>query len=129
MSSITPAEEYLSDRTNMRLYQQERAIYETTELMEEAIEHSGVTRGELAHRLGRTKGWVTQLLEADANKTIRTVADVFAVLGYEFHVSFQPIVVQKEMPFQVLHFQIWEDKAQTEDWKISATPLRLLETG
>lgn len=66
---------------NHRLFLQERAIYEVTEMIECEMEKQQVSRSELASRLGRTKGWVTQLLDGDANKTIRTVADVLAVLG------------------------------------------------
>jgi transcriptional regulator with XRE-family HTH domain len=75
----------------MRLFQQERAIYEVTELIESVMAELGVTRAELARRLGKSKGWVTQLLDGEANKTIRTVADAFAVLGREFR-SFQTTI-------------------------------------
>jgi transcriptional regulator with XRE-family HTH domain len=77
----------------MRLFQQERAIYEATELLEDVMRETGVTRTELAKRLGKSKGWVTQLLDGEANKTIRTIADAFAVLGREFHCSQRPIQI------------------------------------
>src|SRR6266481_4861340 len=84
----TLVEKYVEDPIHMRLYQQERAIYEVTELLESLMEEVGVSRSELARRLGKSKGWVTQLLDGEANKTVRTVADAFAVLGREYH-SFQ----------------------------------------
>ncbi len=84
----TLVEKYVEDPIHMRLYQQERAIYEVTELLESLMEEVGVSRSELARRLGKSKGWVTQLLDGEANKTIRTVADAFAVLGREYR-SFQ----------------------------------------
>ena len=96
MAAPTLAEEYLSRHPdNARLYQQERAIYEVTELIEEALSKSGKSRSELAKLSGRSRGWVTQLLDVDANKTIRTVADVFAVLGSELKFSFEPITIEK----------------------------------
>jgi len=64
----------------IRLYQQERAIQELTDLMCQMIEEEGITRADLARRLGRTKGYVTQLLDGRANMTIRTVSDVFSAL-------------------------------------------------
>ncbi len=79
----TLVEEFVADPKHMRLYQQERAIYEVTELLESRMAELGVSRAELARRLGKTRGWVTQLLDGEANKTIRTVADAFAVLGQE----------------------------------------------
>lgn len=86
-------EEYLEDPMHLRLYLQEGAIMAVTDLIEEAMETEGVSRAELARRLGKSKGWVTQLLDGEANKTIRTVADVLAVLGYAYHSSHEPIRV------------------------------------
>src|SRR5687767_14347290 len=89
----TVVEEYVASPEHMRLFQQERAIYEVTELLEALLLESGISRAQFAKRLGKTKGWVTQLLDGDANKTIRTVADACAVLGREFRVSAQPIQI------------------------------------
>ncbi|HEX5444952.1 MAG TPA: helix-turn-helix transcriptional regulator [Pirellulales bacterium] len=89
----TLVEEYVSDPVNMRLFQQERAIFDVTQKLEEAMKKFGVSRAELAARLGKTKGWVTQMLDGEANKTVRTVADAFAVLGLAYHSSYGPIHV------------------------------------
>ncbi len=94
----TYTEQFVDDPQNMRLFLQERSIYEVTAKIEEAMDSLDVTRAELARRLGKTKGWVTQLLDGEANKTIRTVADVFAVLGLEFRTFSQPIKVSNEPP-------------------------------
>jgi transcriptional regulator with XRE-family HTH domain len=92
----TLVEKYVEDPEQMRLYQQERAIYEITELIESVMEAEGISRATLAKRLGKSKGWITQLLDGEANKTIRTVADVLAVLGQEFRVFAQPIRISNE---------------------------------
>jgi hypothetical protein len=92
----TLVEKYVENPVHMRLFQQERAIYEATELLERVMRETGVSRTELARRLGRSKGWVTQLLDGEANKTIRTVADAFAVLGREYHSSQRPIQIGTE---------------------------------
>ncbi len=89
----TLVEQYVENPVHMRLFQQERAIYEATELLEDVMRETGVTRTELAKRLGKSKGWVTQLLDGEANKTIRTIADAFAVLGREYHSSQRPIQI------------------------------------
>ncbi|HJT33611.1 MAG TPA: helix-turn-helix transcriptional regulator [Pirellulales bacterium] len=89
----TLVEEYVSDPLNMRLFQQERAIFEVTQKLEEAMKKLGVSRAELAARLGKTKGWISQMLDGEANKTVRTVADAFAVLGLAYHSSYGPIQV------------------------------------
>jgi transcriptional regulator with XRE-family HTH domain len=83
----------------MRLYQQERAIYEVTELIESVINEEGIGRAQLAKILGKSKGWVTQLLDGEANKTIRTVADVLAALDRELHFRASPIRISNEAEF------------------------------
>lgn len=92
----TMVEKYVEDPEQMRLYQQERAIYEITELIESVMEAKGISRAALAKRLGKSKGWITQLLDGEANKTIRTVADVLAVLGQEIRVLAQPIRISNQ---------------------------------
>lgn len=89
----TLVEQYVSDHSHMRLFQQELAIYEVTELIESAMADMGVSRSDLAAKLGQSKSWITQLLDGEKNKTIRTVADVFAVLGLEFCSFHRPIQV------------------------------------
>jgi len=68
-----------------RLFQQERAILEVTELICEIMEDDGVSRSELAKRLKKSKGYITQLLDGEANMTIRTISDVFVALGRTIH--------------------------------------------
>lgn len=75
----------LSSEDGILLWNQEQAILEITELICEIMESEGVSRKELADRLHKTKGHVTQLLDGTKNMTIRTISDVFTVLGYEFH--------------------------------------------
>jgi transcriptional regulator with XRE-family HTH domain len=91
----TLVEQYVEDPVHMRLFQQERAVYEVTELIEAVMAELGISRSQLAAKLGRSKGWITQLLDGDRNKTIRTVADVLAVMGREFRSSQRPIQIQK----------------------------------
>jgi transcriptional regulator with XRE-family HTH domain len=89
----TLVERYVQDPIHMRIFQQERAIYEVTEQLETLMRELGINRSELAKRLGKTKGWVTQLLDGQANKTIRTIADAFAVLGHEYRAYCQLIQI------------------------------------
>src|SRR5258708_16012813 len=89
----TLVERYVEDPVHMRQFQQERAIYEVTELLESVIKETEISRTQLATRLGKSKGWVTQLLDSEANKTIRTIADAFAVLGREYRSFCKPIQI------------------------------------
>jgi transcriptional regulator with XRE-family HTH domain len=75
------------------------------------MDEAGVTRSELAARLGKTKGYITQLLDGSANMTIRTIADVFLVLGHEFVPTIRPassgtgIKLQMSFPFSANQFE------------------------
>lgn len=76
-----------SSPEEFKLLQQERTILELTELVCAVLEEEGISRAELARRLGKTRGWVTQLLDGEANMTLRTVSDVFTVLGKQLRVQ------------------------------------------
>ena len=56
---------------------------EVTETLCELLEKEKISRKELADRLGKSKGFVSQLLNGGRNLTLRTVADILHVLGYK----------------------------------------------
>jgi hypothetical protein len=85
MSGKTFVDEVVSTEEGKRVFNQECAILDVTELICRTMEETDVGRAELAHRLGKTKGYVTQLLDGRANMTIRTIADVFTALGRTIH--------------------------------------------
>jgi antitoxin component HigA of HigAB toxin-antitoxin module len=64
-----------------RLLIQEKLILEVTEALSGAIEESGLTRLEIARRIGKSKGFVSQLLAGGRNLTLRTVADLADAIG------------------------------------------------
>jgi transcriptional regulator with XRE-family HTH domain len=78
----TILDEYLKDEEFQRLFAQEDLILEVTETLCELLEKENVSRKELADRLSKTKGFVSQLLGGGRNLTLRTVADILHVLGY-----------------------------------------------
>ncbi len=105
MRAETLTEKLTKTAEGMRLYQQERAILEVTEHICELMEESNVSRSELAKRLGRSKGYITQLLDGRANMTIRTISDVYTALNRVLHfqdgdieatVSAKPLMTLRE---------------------------------
>lgn len=64
-----------------RLLRQERLILDVTEQLAGALENGGVTRAELARRMGRTPGFVSQVLGRGRNLTLRTIADIATALS------------------------------------------------
>lgn len=72
---------------NRRLLRQERLIGDVTEALSELLEREGVTKAELARRLGKTKAAVGEALSGEANLTLRTIADLADALGYQVKVE------------------------------------------
>ena len=64
-----------------RLLRQEELILEVTETLTQALEAAGMTRAELARRLGRSPGFVSQVFGGGRNLTLRTIADIAAALS------------------------------------------------
>lgn len=87
----TLIEKLTSTPEGMRLYQQERAIQDVTDLICEVMDEEHVSRSQLADRLGKTKGYVTQLLDGRANMTVRTISDVFCALDRAIHFQEGPL--------------------------------------
>jgi len=100
----TLLEKYLEDPEFARLMAQGDLIMEVTETICELLEKEKISRKELADRLGKTKGFVSQLLNGGRNLTLRTVADILHVLGYK--VSLSPYKeVRKEQRSNVIDFR------------------------
>jgi transcriptional regulator with XRE-family HTH domain len=83
----TILDEYLKDDEFRKAFAQEDLIMEVTETLCELLEKEKVSRKELAERLGKSKGFVSQLLNGGRNLTLRTVADILHVLGYKVNLT------------------------------------------
>ena len=74
----------LSERrgeTYDRLVRQEELILDVTERLTVELLKAGVTKAELARRLGRTPGFVSQVFGGGRNLTLRTISDIAAALS------------------------------------------------
>jgi transcriptional regulator with XRE-family HTH domain len=100
----TILDEYLKDDEFRRLFAQEDLILQVTETLCELLEKEKISRKELADRLGKTKGFVSQLLNGGRNLTLRTVADILHVLGYK--VALKPLKEEeKRQESNVIEFR------------------------
>ncbi len=90
----TLMDEFLEDPEFARLMAQGDLIMEVTETLCELLDKEEVSRKELADRLGKTKGFVSQLLNGGRNLTLRTVADILHVLGYKVTLTPHKIEVE-----------------------------------
>ena len=86
----------MNDPEFRKLLAQEELILEVTETLCELLEKEKISRKELADRLGKSKGFVSQLLNGGRNLTLRTVADILHVLGYK--VSLTPYKEGEQRP-------------------------------
>ena len=84
-------EQFISVPGNQKIYEQERLVVDTTELISSVMEATSTKRGELAHQLGRSKAYVTQILRGNQNLTLKTIADVFFALNYRVVMQAQPL--------------------------------------
>ncbi len=100
----------MEDPEYRRLYAIEGLVTDTAELVAQLMEERGVSKAELARRLGKSRAWVTQLLSGRANMTIRTIAEVTYALGSEVRLSTRS---QASQQVEVARFRSWETTFET----------------
>ncbi len=66
------------------------AILAFTEDLTHAMEREGVSRAELARRLGSTPAYVTKILRGNVNFTLATMVRLARALGAELQVQLVP---------------------------------------
>jgi plasmid maintenance system antidote protein VapI len=69
-----------------------RLIVEVTDLIRQEMGDRGVSRAQLAARLGVSRAHVTKLLDGETNMTLGTVADVLRALDARLLVEAEPIM-------------------------------------
>ena len=62
---------------------------DVTEAFCEIIENEGLTRQNLADKMGKTRGFVSQILNGSRNMTLGTMAEIALSLGYKPEVKFE----------------------------------------
>jgi transcriptional regulator with XRE-family HTH domain len=119
----TILDEYLEDEEFRRLFAQEDLILEVTETICELLENEKISRKELADRLGKTKGFVSQLLNGGRNLTLRTVADILHVLGYRASLTAHKEEVKRQES-NVIEFRTTytQRKKPAENWEELEVP-------
>lgn len=96
------------DPESRRLYEQERLLVWMTDELAGAIEASGLTRSEVAERLGTSKAHITQALRGERNLTLKSIADIAWATGFRMYTVREPL---RDAPFisspvcQVLQFR------------------------
>lgn len=91
MKRMTVIDKLTSSPEGMRLFQQERAILDVTEIVCRLMDKQHVSRLDLAQRLGKSKGYVTLFLGGRVNMTVRTISDVFTALDRGVYFQAKPL--------------------------------------
>lgn len=96
-------------RAEARAYAREDLIYNVTEELLVQMEELGVTKLELARRLGKSRSYVTQMLSGARNMTLGTLADICFELGITPQVVFGIEAAEaKELGVQRGDNPVWE---------------------
>lgn len=64
-----------------KLFSKEALILDVTEAIWEVMEGRGLKKAQLADALGKSKSYITQLLNGSRNMTLGTLSDLAFVLG------------------------------------------------
>lgn len=130
-------------------YEEERLILWTTETIWQAMDDRGLTRAELAERLGTSRSNITQLLSGSRNMTLRSLAALAHACGLRAGVCLEDLTDSVYTPVeeQTIHVSplravtfveafpheqplLWSDPVpnEKEGQVVSepATPLRLV---
>jgi transcriptional regulator with XRE-family HTH domain len=70
-----------STKDDKKGIQQEETIALFNELVYSLMEKEGVSKAELARRLGKSRSYITQLLDGSYNPTLRTASNIAFELG------------------------------------------------
>jgi transcriptional regulator with XRE-family HTH domain len=82
---MTLFDEFMEDQDFARLERQEEFILVVTESIVFEMERRGITRSDLAERMGKTRSSISQYLNGSRNLTCRTVADIVHAVGCKPH--------------------------------------------
>ncbi len=119
MNQKTTFEELFQE--DPRGLRQEELIVEVTEALASALRSSGLTQTELAARLEKTKGFVSQILGGGTNLTLRTLADVAGALGCKVEVQLRP---EKEVS-KLCYISDWNRRPASYAEALDQTPEEL----
>jgi transcriptional regulator with XRE-family HTH domain len=74
-----------------RALSEERLILASTELVHQALDLSGLSKKDLAQRLGVSQSEIGQRLSGRRNLTVRSLAALLHELGYEATLTLRPL--------------------------------------
>ena len=101
MNAKTEYEKYEEDKNFKRLMRQEDLIMAVTESFCGILEYENITRSELAKLMGKTKGYISQILSGGRNITLRSLSDIANYLGYTVKIDFKRKKEKQQNTYQI----------------------------
>lgn len=83
--------EFVADAQRRRLLERESLSFEATELISKLMEEQKISKSALATLLGKSRAYVTQILNGSRNMTLHTAADVAFALGHRIGLRSVPL--------------------------------------
>jgi ribosome-binding protein aMBF1 (putative translation factor) len=102
----------------MKFYLQEKLILDVTELIAKIMEKKNIKKTELAQKLSRSKGYITQLLDGRANMTIRTISDIMWALDSGLIVDACTLDSEETVKSPTQYYQV----SDTKPWEFEPSP-------
>ncbi len=93
-------------------------IVSVTEEICDILEKEGITRQELAVRMDKTKGFVSQLLNGGRNMTLETLALISNALGYRASIVFHKRSRKESILTSLLEFDLESEDIIYEQPKV-----------
>ncbi len=93
-------------RAEEKLFAREDLVYNVTEDILVAMEELGVSKKELARKLGKSPSFVTQTLNGSRNMTLGTLSDIAFTLGASLEAR---VLIKKPKPARK-----WENQSAPE---------------
>ena len=99
--SMSLFDEFMEDQDFVRLERQEEFILAVTESIVSEMERRGITRSDLAARLGKTRSSISQYLNGSRNLTCRTVADIVHAVGCRPHFELLEAATEQQTDIKI----------------------------
>lgn len=89
-------EGYVRSANEELLLAEESALAQAALAIADLLESSNLTQRDLAQRIGVSEARISQILCADSNPTVRTLARIGSATGHRMVVEFQPDPVSQD---------------------------------
>lgn len=87
----TKFDEFISIPERRLVFEKEALAFEATELIEGLMSQHGISRSDLAIKLGSSKAHVSQVLNGARNMTLHTLAEILFALDQKAHIDAFPL--------------------------------------